>query len=61
MDKKEFTRYQQPQSDKETLKKLEGKDKAEKYEQAKIGAKRMDAASMNQLSSSGKAAQDKRK
>lgn len=56
MDKKELTTYQPPQSDKKTLKTLEGRDKAEKYEQSKIGVKMMDAASIHQLSSSGKAA-----
>lgn len=63
MDKKEFTTYHQPKSDKKTLNTLESKDKAkeDKYQQAKIGAKSMDAKSINQLSSSGRAAQDRRK
>lgn len=61
MDRKEFTSYKQPQSDKKTLEKLEGKGKQDKYQQAKVGAMSMDAKGMNQMSSSGKAAQDKRK
>jgi len=63
MDRKEFTTYKQPQSDEKTLNALEAKDKEteSKYQQAKIGAKKMDAKSINQLSSSGNAARDKRK
>ena len=61
MNKKEFVKYKPPQSDKGTLEKLEGKGKQDKYEQAKVGAMSMDAKGMNQMSSSGKAAQEKRK
>lgn len=48
------------QSDAETLKLLEGKDKDEEYEQAKIGLRKGDAKTFNQLSSSGEAAKSKR-
>lgn len=63
MDRKEFTTYKQPQSDEKTLNTLEAKDKEkeDKYQQAKIGAKSMDTKTINQLSSSGNAARDKRK
>ena len=59
---REFAVSQEKQSDKKTLKDLEGKDKEreEKYKQAAVAAKKGDAKTFNQLSSSGKAAQDKR-
>lgn len=63
MDRKEFTTYKQPQSDRKTLDALESKNKAkdDKIQQAKIAAKKIDAKTMNQLSSSGRRAQDRRK
>lgn len=54
MDKKEFTTYKQPQSDKKALDALEGKDKAkeDEYQQAQMGTKSVDMKTMKQLSSS---------
>ena len=63
IDKREFASYKEPQSNKATLAKLESKDKKkeDKYEQAKIGVIGMDAKTINQQSSSGESARDRRK
>lgn len=58
MPPQEFTTPKSFQRDKPTLKALEGKDK--RGDKAEIGAIGMDKATVNQLSSSGKRAKEKR-
>jgi hypothetical protein len=47
-------------TDKESLRKLEGKDEKYKEEQARIGMMKMDKTTMNQQQSSGEEAKKKR-